>query len=83
MSELKPCPFCGGKAEIKLWKRAKIIDCSAFSTNHDYCKTKKLRTKYLVRCANKNCAACRPSTKFFYTKKQAVETWNRRVNHEQ
>ena len=36
MSELKPCPFCGGEAEIKrvgneyTKKRAIHIDCSTF-----------------------------------------------------
>ena len=79
MAELKPCPFCGGKAEIKIWKRAKIIDCSAFSTNPDYCKTKKLPSKYLVKCVNKSCRACRPQTKYFSTKKKAIETWNTRA----
>ena len=81
MTGLKPCPFCGGKAEIKIWKRAKVIDCSSFSTNPDYCKTKKLPTKYLVKCSNKKCNACRPQTRYFHTKKKATEEWNRRVDN--
>lgn len=80
-NELKPCPFCGGKAEIKEWKRSKMVDCSAFSTNPDYCKTKKLPTKYLVKCSNKKCGACRPQTRYFYTKKKATEEWNRRADN--
>ena len=80
-NELKPCPFCGGEAEIKIWKRSKIIDCSAFSTNPDYCKTKKLPTKYLVKCSNPKCIACRPQTRYFYTKKKAIEAWNRRADN--
>ena len=77
-TELKPCPFCGGEAEIKIWQRAKIIACSAFSTDPDCCKTKILPSKYLVKCANKKCSACRPQTRYFYTKKKAIDVWNRR-----
>ena len=45
MSELKPCPFCGGEAEL--------VDCEAFfyvrCSNHDECKifviTEDMETK--------------------------------------
>ena len=80
--KLKPCPFCGGEAEIKIWKRSKLIDCSGFSTDPRYSKTKKLATKYLIRCANKKCNACRPLTRYFYTKKKAIEVWNRRADND-
>ena len=82
MAELKPCPFCGGKAEIKIWKRGKLIDCSAFSTDPERCKVKKLPSKYLVKCTNENCLCCRPQTKYFYTKKKAISVWNTRAEKE-
>ena len=76
MAELKPCPFCGSKPEIKTFKRAKIISCSAFSTDPNTCITKKLHSQYYVNCTNKKCN-CRPLTRFFYTKKKS----NRGMEH--
>lgn len=52
MIELKPCPFCGGKARIF-----------------------EMRTMSWVKCANCGC-----ETALLDTIKEAVATWNRRVN---
>ena len=75
--ELKPCPFCGGEAEFWEWKRAKTIMIGCLT---DKCITKKLRSKYLVRCANKKACVCKPQTKLYYTKAKATNVWNRRAN---
>ena len=65
-NELKPCPFCGGEAEVvphkvfskalEAWK----VDC------------------YRVEC--KNCHAS--SYQFWGTEEQAVNAWNRRADNE-
>ena len=75
--QLKPCPFCGGKAQIRVWKRSK----NTYTLNPDRFIKIKLPSKYFVECSNKNCSACNPHTEWFYTKKKATEVWNRRVNN--
>ena len=81
MVELKPCPcpFCGIKPEIKTFKRAKVISCSAFSSDPNQSIIKKLHPQYYVICRNKKCN-CQPQTRFFYTKKKAIEVWNTLAN---
>ena len=73
--ELKPCPFCGGKAQIRVWERSK----NTYTLNPDRFIKIKLSSKYLVECSNKKCSACQPRTKFLYTKQKAIEAWNGRV----
>ena len=66
--ELKPCPFCGGKAHIK------IID-------HD--SLGKESYKVIISCGNWKCDVKREFY-WFNTEKQAIEVsaeiWNNRVN---
>ncbi len=64
MSELKPCPFCGGEAEIVVLDRWWGDD---------------LRDFYKVACKNKKCNVI-VETIIEYEKKDAIEAWNRRVN---
>lgn len=76
-TKLKPCPFCGGKADFWEWKRARTINTGCMTNS---CIAKKLRSKYLVRCTNKKyCNGNTPSTKLYWTKKEAIEEWNRRA----
>ena len=72
--ELKPCPFCGGEAEL-LYKFRSTQD----SDNH-----------MLVRARCKDCNAQSPYKRspkhhgWFdaINKKKAIEAWNRRANDE-
>ena len=63
-TELKPCPFCGGKAERK--ETYKITGSG------------RLMPQYYIKCGNGRCglyvATCNRDTK-----EEAVEIWNRRV----
>jgi len=67
--ELKPCPFCGGKAKIQLWwpaaqkanKKTIFIMCKSCG-----CKT---QTVYQV-----------PYMAWDDCKRYAIEAWNRRAN---
>ena len=56
--ELKPCPFCGGKADIipagGAWKVSYFVECQE----------------------------CNNMTDIHDTSRAAVETWNRRIEHE-
>lgn len=56
--ELKPCPFCGGEAEI-------IIFSVEYGT-------------VTVGCTNEECDIT--MGKAFFTDKEAIQHWNRRVN---
>lgn len=76
--KLKPCPFCGEKARIRVWERSR----DTYTLNPDRYITIKLPSKYLVECSNKQCNACQPRTKYFYTKKKAIEAWNGRIENE-
>lgn len=63
-NELKPCPFCGGKAkQIETYK---------------YVGLGKSIPQYYIRCDNSDCnlyvATCNRDTK-----EEATEEWNRRV----
>ena len=65
--ELKPCPFCGGKAERK--ESYKITGSGKLS---------KLIPQYYIKCGNKDCglfvATCNRDTE-----EEAIEIWNRRA----
>ena len=64
---LKPCPFCGGRAEQK--------------ETYKYVGLGKSIPQYYVRCGNSDCglyvATCNMDTK-----EEAVEIWNRREETE-
>ena len=60
--KLKPCPFCGGEAEISV----------CIPPSHGS------QVTFEVWCSNENCV----SRKIFLTRSEAIEAWNRRVQHE-
>lgn len=64
---LKPCPFCGGKAELYYapYNKMKLIPCySAFCTE----------CRIMIGTTKNN------MTDFFRTKEEAAEAWNRRAS---
>lgn len=65
MEELKPCPFCGGKAEIK--SGVKIVGDAE-------------KDIWYVVCGNPECVIYDGYTRDRYSVKQAIEIWNKRDN---
>jgi hypothetical protein len=65
--ELLPCPFCGGKAEIK--DARKFLVVSKFS----------YIIPYSVGCSNKKCDV-KPYTEYSSTEQEAIDAWNRRAD---
>ena len=64
--ELKPCPFCGGKAEIQKDVR--------------YPRPRRTRKKaYEVICTNIDCIIYRADNVYYLKMKDAVEAWNKRA----
>ncbi len=66
MSELKPCPFCGGKARIN--KNSFYEDKTKGFTDHSYG----------VECLD----CFTQSFQFYKTEEQAVKDWNRRADND-
>ena len=66
MAELKPCPFCGGSAHVGELK-------------------KSVSPRFYVFCSNnkENCIAAEKYIfgAFYYTRKEAIEAWNRREDN--
>lgn len=65
MSELKPCPFCGGKASI-------------YESNR-YPSSGNRITGYTVICTDMDCINYRADDWYERTEKRAIERWNTRV----
>lgn len=65
--KLKPCPFCGGEAEVR----------TTFYVNGG----KGDNNEYTVFCKNKDCIAFYNDTAFT-SRETATEKWNRRVDDE-
>lgn len=92
MIELKPCPFCGGQAEMhKRWnsieetayKKSEIPSGAKFIYKKVYPEKEVYfykRKFYIPRCVNQKCTG--RSSKPFFDEQEAMEAWNRRVNDE-
>ena len=63
MSELKPCPFCGGKATIRVVTPVHDTNYKAFGYGG-----------YFVMCND-----CLTSSNNYSTEQVAADHWNRRV----
>lgn len=77
MIELKPCPFCGGEAEL----RRTLKGCRGVSTIID---------EWEVACKNKCCSTCSYRDEIYHADngeivvknngaEEATEAWNKRV----
>lgn len=66
--ELKPCPFCGGKAEA--------IQFSAPRTFGEGDQTARPKV-WVVRCIKNGCGTLNT---FYYDKKLAIDLWNTRAS---
>ena len=65
MAELKPCPFCGGKATLQRdirYPRPKCEPTEAFE----------------VVCQNWDCIIGHCDDRYRLSEKEAIEAWNRR-----
>ena len=63
MNELKPCPFCGGKAEL--------------ISHRPYASPSGI-TDYYVKCGTEGCTLCLGGL-CFTSQEETVRAWNRRV----
>lgn len=66
MTELKPCPFCGGEAEMGF----------IFMYLHG---NEWKPEEFVPRCKNRHCMG-RLDRKF-YSEEMAIKAWNRRVDN--
>ena len=69
--ELKPCPFCGGKA--------KVMVCDGAGTYYANIGTEVLYGRKLTHCLIR-CERCRVITQAYLTRRGAFNAWNRRAN---
>ena len=67
MTELKPCPLCGGQAEI-----GKYNTYIASFTRAD---------KYYGRCSKNGLHSPQKYPPGFMTEQEAIEAWNRRIGN--
>ena len=68
MNELKPCPFCGGKATAKSSKYNLLGAYGTAETDRKWSR---------VFC--KSCNIGQPK-RHYISKEDAIQAWNRRVN---
>ena len=70
MSELKPCPFCGGEAELDFAH-------TSFTYTDAFGKAREPGFFYTVKCGDNVCG-CKIG--IYEEPKMAIEAWNRRAS---
>ena len=74
MSELLPCPFCGGEAYVH-----EHYSCPGYDRNGKYPNYEPIG--YAVGCMTLDCRGKRENTGFMYnTEAEAIEAWNTRAD---
>jgi hypothetical protein len=73
MDELKPCPFCGGEAKVKV--------CDGSGTYYADIGTVVLHGRTMTHCLIL-CEKCRVRTQAYLTRRGVFNAWNRRVENE-
>lgn len=68
MENIKPCPFCGGKAGIR-----DMYDVIEWKNDEPVTKR-----RFVCECKNEECWVS-PVTDAFDTEEDAIKAWNRRV----
>ena len=67
-TKLKPCPFCGGEAELIDGRKSCVVTSNAYAR------------PWTVGCTNTHkCSILMPSTRSYSTAAEAVEAWNTRA----
>lgn len=72
--ELKPCPFCGGKAKVKV--------CDSSGAYYADIGTEMLHGRQMTHCLI-HCEKCRVRTQTYLTRSGVFNAWNRRADNEQ
>lgn len=70
--ELKPCPFCGGKAKVKV--------CDGSGTFYTDIGTDVMFGRKMTHCLIK-CEKCGVKTKAYLTRRGVFNAWDRRKNN--
>lgn len=73
-NELKPCPFCGGKA--------KVYVCDGSGHYYAEIGTEKFYGRKMTHCLI-HCDRCRVRTQAYLTRRGVFNAWNRRADDEQ
>ena len=68
-NELKPCPFCGGKAVLKRDVRYPR-------------PARNARRAYEVICVNRGCIIYNADNTYYLVKRDAINIWNKRANND-
>ena len=71
--ELKPCPFCGGKAKVKATKKDYVeftiwCECECGAQTEEFCPDTNKEDDTMANIEE--------------SKKRAIKAWNRRANDE-
>ena len=73
-NELRPCPFCGGEAEVRV--------CDGSGRYVATVGTKQMWGREMTHCII-TCKKCRARTQPYLTRRGVFNSWNRRANDEQ